>query len=327
MSGGLLGPYLEKGDWQIQASLNRYNSDEYFTGSTRRSELIDTDAAPKEGGTSLNFQGAYALSRNINLMADVPILVDSYWNYRLGGSRHEMKASGLGDAIVGGRFWLFKIDNKTKQNLALQLAVRFPTGNANYQDNYPNALGQDIKLKAVKADIQPGSGAAGLRLATQGYRRFRHFAVYGNALYLFSLKEQNDTNSIMSVLNPGGPAAVPANKRYNATPDSYLFNLGASTPAPHLKGVSLSLGSQIAGVPTFNVLTGSEGYRQPGYLVTLNPGLSFNTKIASYFISVPVRVYGHIGKDFTGTQQSGNLNKTSLQLGVNFILGGKKPTK
>ena len=141
---------------------------------------------------------------------------------------------------------------------------------------------------------------------------------------MFSLKEQNGTYSIMSTLNPGGPDAVPANFRYDATPDSYLCNAGVSAPVPHLKGFSLSLGSQIAGVPTFNVMTGSEGYRQPGYLVTLSPGLSLNTKFASYFIGVPVRVHGYIGKDFTGTQQSGNLNKTSINFSVTFRLGGKK---
>ncbi len=327
MSGGLLGPYLEKGEWQIQGSLNRFSSNEYFTGSQLRSDLVNADAAPKQGGTSLNFQGAYALTRRINLMADVPVLIESYWNYPIAGSRREMKTRGLGDAVVGGRIWLLNPEKNTKQNLALQLAVRLPTGDSNYQVMYPNILGQDIKLHAAKSDVQPGSGAAGLRLAVQGYRRFRHFAVYGNALYLFSFKEQNNTQSIMSTFNPGGPDAVPANKRYNSAPDSYLYNVGVSTPFPRLKGLSLSLGSQMAGVPTFNVLTGSEGYRQPGYLVTLNPGLSLNTKMGTYFVSVPVRIFGRILKDFSGAQQSGNLNKMSLQFGVTFSLGGKKPAK
>jgi hypothetical protein len=327
MSGGLLGPYMEKGEWQIQGSLNRFSSNQYFTGSRLRSDLIAADAAPKQGGTSLNLQGSYALNRSINLMVDVPVLLDTYWNYRLGGKRYEMKTRGVGDAIIGGRFWLFNTGKNTKQDLALQVALRLPTGDSNYKVPYPNALGQDIKQSAAKSDIQPGSGAFGLRVATQGYRRFGHFALYGNALYLFSLKEQTKTNSIMSTLNPGGPAAVPANKRYNSAPDSYLYNVGATVPVPHLKGLSFSLGSQIAGVPTFNVLTGSEGYRQPGYLVTVNPGLSWSTKLGSYFISVPVRLYGHIKKDFSGAQQSGNLNKTSLQFGVNFHLGGKKPVK
>jgi hypothetical protein len=327
MSGGLLGPYLEKGEWQIQGSFNRYTSYEPFTESTVQEGAIAADAGPKTGGGSLNFQGAYALTRQINFTADVPVGLYTYWNYPLGGKRYEMKTHGLGDVVLGGRFWLLNTEKNTKQNLALQLALRLPTGDSNYQVPYPNGLGQDIKLRAAKSDAQPGSGASGLRLAAQGFRRFGHFAVYGNALYLFSLKEHNDTYSILSTLNPGGPAAVPANMRFNAVPDSYLFNAGISAPVPHLKKLSLSLGSQIAGVPTFNVMTDSEGFRQPGYLVTINPSLSLNMKVASYFIGVPVRVYGYIGQDFSGAQQTANLNKTSLQFGVNFHLGGKKPTK
>jgi hypothetical protein len=327
MSGGLLGPYLEKGEWQIQGSFNRYTSSEPFTDSEIQHGTIDAGMNPKTGGTSLNFQGAYALTRKLNLTADVPIILQSYWNYPLGGVRREMKTKGLGDIVLGGRLWLLKTEKNSKQNLAVQFALRLPTGDSNYQVMYPNGTGGDIRKRAAKSDVQPGSGSFGLRMTVQGFRRFKHFSVYGNALYLFSLKERNDTYSIMSTLNPGGPSAVPAFKRYNAAPDSYLYNAGLSAPIPRLKGFSVSLGGQMAGVPAFNVLTGDEGYRQPGYIVTLNPGLSFNTKPATYFISVPVRVYGHIGKDFTGTQMTANLNKTSLQFGVNFHLGGKKPVK
>lgn len=325
MSGGLLGPYLEKGEWQIQGSFNRYTSYEPFTESSIQQAAIAADTGPKTGGGSLNFQGAYALTRRLNFTADVPIGLYSYWNFPLGGKRYEMKTHGLGDVVLGGRVWLLNTEKSTKQNLALQFALRLPTGDSNYQVLYPNGLGQDIKLRAAKSDVQPGSGALGLRLAAQGFHRFRHFALYGNALYLFSLKEHNDTYSILSTLNPGGPNAVPANVRFNAAPDSYLYNAGVS--APLLKGLSFSLGSQIAGVPSLNVMTGSEGFRQPGYLVTLNPGLSLNTNLASYFIGVPVRLYGYIGQDFSGAQQTANLNKTSLQFGVNFHLGGKKTIK
>jgi hypothetical protein len=327
MSGGLLGPYLQKGEWQIQGSFNRYTSFEPFTGSEVQQGTIDAGANPKTGGTSLNFQGAYALNPKLNLTAEVPVILSSYWNYPLAGTRYEMKTHGLGDIVVGGRMWFLDTKTSTKQNLALQFALRLPTGNSNYQVSYPNGAGLDIKSRAAKSDVQPGSGGVGLRLALQGFHRFSHFSVFGNALYLFSLKEQNDTNSIMSTLNPGGPSAVAANVRYNAVPDSYLYHAGISAPIPGLKKVSVSFGGQMAGVPGYNVLTGDEGFRQPGYLVTVNPSLSIGTKYATYSIGVPVRVYGHIGEDFRGVQQTANLNKWSLNVGVNFNLGGKKPAK
>jgi hypothetical protein len=327
MSGGLLGPYLEKGEWQFQASFNRYNSSEPFTGSTLRTDTIAADKEPREGGGSLNFQGAYALSRSINLTAEIPISVYNYWNYPLGGQRYEMNTHGLGDVVLGGRVWLLNTEKYKKQNLALQVSLRLPTGDSNYQVLYPNALGQDMKLRTSKVNSQPGSGATAARFALQGFRRFSHFSVYGNVLYLFSFKEQTDAYAIAGMLNPAGPTAIPLSKRYNAAPDSYLYNAGVSAPIPHLKGFSVSLGGQMAGVPAYNVFTGDQGYRQPGYIVTLNPSLSWSTKLASYSVGVPVRVYGYIGTDFSGTQMTANLNKTSLNLSANFRLGGKKPAK
>jgi hypothetical protein len=327
MSGGLLGPYLQKGEWQIQGSFNRYTSSEPFTGSEIQQATIDAGMNPKTGGTSLNFQGAYAFNPKFNLTAEVPVILSSYWNYPLGGIRREMKTRGLGDIVLGGRVWLLNTKKSTKQNLALQVALRLPTGNSNYQVSFPNGAGLDIRSRAAKSDVQPGSGGVGLRLAVQGFRRFSHFAVFGNALYLFSLKEQNDTNSIMSTLNPGGPSAVPENVRYNAVPDSYLYHAGISAPVPGLKGLSASFGGQMAGVPAYNILTGNEGYRQPGYIVTVNPGLSLSTKYATYSFGLPVRAYGHIGKDFRGVQQTANLNKWSMNFGITFKLGGNRPAK
>jgi hypothetical protein len=326
MSGGLLGPYLQKGKWQIQGSFNRYTSYEPFTGSEIQQSTIDAGANPKTGGTSLNFQGAYALTSRSNLTIEVPVILNSYWNYPLGaaGTRYEMDTHGLGDIVVGERMWLLNTKTSTKQNLAIQFALRLPTGDSNYQVQYPNGAGLDIRSRAAKSDVQPGSGGVGLRLALQGFRRFSHFAVYGNALYLFSLKEQNDTNSIMyTFLGP----SVPANIRHNAVPDSYLYQAGISAPIPGLKKLSVSFGSQMAGVPGYNVLTGDEGFRQPGYLVTVNPALSLSTKYATYSVGVPVRVYGYIGKNFNGDQQTANLNKWSLNVGVTFNLGGSKPAK
>jgi len=319
MSGGLNGPFLEKGEWQIQASLSQFSSNQTFLGS----EIVETGAVITGSGT-LDFQGAYALSRRFNLIADVPVVLWSNWSTVLAGTRYEQKARGIADTVIGGRLWLFNPEKNTKQNVAFGLGMRLPTGNSNYQYPYPNGLGQNIINRSDFSGIQPGSGAWGLRLTAQGFRQFRHFSVYGTGLYLFSLKQQNDTLFIGASLSPAGPQSVPADLRYVSTPDSYLFNAGVSAPIPHLKGLALSFGGQVAGVPAWNVLTGTQGFRQPGYIVTILPGAVYNTNFASYFVSVPTRMYAHILPNFLGTQEDADVAKASLQVGINFHLGGKR---
>lgn len=319
MSGGLMGPYLEKGEWQVGASLSQFSSDQTFLGSK---ELQNSSVITGSG--TLDFQGAYALTRRLNLIADVPVVLWANWSVPLAGTRYEQKARGIADTVIGGRLWLLNTEKDTKQNVALGLGLRLPTGNSNYQYPYPNGLGQNIINRSDFSGIQPGSGAWGLRLTAQGFRQFRHFSVYGTGLYLFSLKQQNDTLFIGASLSPAGPQSVPANIRYVSTPDSYLFNAGVAAPIPHLKRISFSFGGQVAGVPAWNVLTGTQGFRQPGYIVTILPGLAYNTNFASYSISVPVRMYANILPNYLGSQEDANVAKTSLQVGINFHLGGKR---
>ena len=322
MRGGLLGPYLQKGEFQINGYWSRFATDETFRGY----DVISTTSV-FEGGDTLNMQGAYGLTRRINLTAEVPYVLWSYWSSVVAGTRHYQHVHGFGDTVVSGRVWLLNPEKNPKQNVGFSLGLRLPTGDSNYQVPYPDSKGNNITDRPVYPAVQPGSGALGLRLAAQGFRSFRRFSVYGSGLYLFSLKKQNDTFAFGAATNPAGPTALAENVRYLSTPDSYQFSGGVSAPVPHLKGFSLSVGSQIAGVPVYNVLTSTAGYRQPGYLVTVNPGLAWDTGFATYYVTVPVRVHQYVGLDFLNSQKAADFAKTSLQIGVQFNLGGKKGAK
>lgn len=315
MSGGL----MDKGEWQVNAYWARFRTDETF----RSYDVISTNAV-WEGGDTLNFQGAYALSRKLNLTAEVPYVLHSFWSNVVAGTRYYQKVHGFGDTVISGRMWLLSTGKDSKQNIGLSLGFRLPTGESNYKVPYPDSQGNNITDRPVYPAIQPGSGAFGLRLATQGFRSFKHFSLSGSGLYLFSLKKQNDTVAFGAAVNPAGPGATQENLRYLTAPDSYQFTGGVSAPIPHLKGFSLSFGGQVAGVPVDNVLTTTSGYRQPGYMVTVNPGLTYDMKFATFFVTVPVRVHQYVGKDFLNNQRAADFAKTSLQMGMQFKLGGKK---
>jgi hypothetical protein len=321
MSGGL-GPYLQKGEWQFSGSLNRYATDELF----RAYDYVPTPNPVIEGGDTLDLQANYGLTRRLNLTVDIPIVLWSHWSTVIAGTRYDAKAHGLSDTVFGGRFWLLNPKKHAKENLALGLALRLPTGNSNYLVPYPDSKGQNITFRPVHPAIQVGSGATGLRLSVQGFRAFRHFSVSGTGLYVFSLKEQNNTLAFGAALNPAGPQAVAANVRYLSTPDSYLFNGSVASPIPYLKGMAATLGGKIAGVPTWNAVTSTIGYRQPGYIVTMDPGLAWNTSFASYFISMPLRMHQYVGLDFTGSQKTADFSKIQLQFGIQFHIGGKQKT-
>jgi hypothetical protein len=319
MRGGMMGPYLDKGGWQINAYWSRFRTDETFRGY----DVISTSAV-FEGGDNLNLQAAYGLTPKINLTAEVPYVMHSYWSSVVAGTRYYQKVHGFGDTVISGRMWLLDTKKNSKQNIGFSLGLRLPTGESNYQVPWPDSKGNNIINRPVYPAVQPGSGAFGLRLAAQGFRSFHRFSVYGSGLYLFSLKKQNNTIAYGAAINPAGPAATQENLRYLTAPDSYQFTGGISTPIPHLKGVSLSFGGQVAGVPVYNVLTTTSGYRQPGYMVSVQPGLAWDMGFSTFYVSVPIRVHQYVGTDFLNNQRAADFARTSLQIGMQFNLGGKK---
>jgi len=53
----------------------------------------------------------------------------------------------------------------------------------------------------------------------------------------------------------------------------------------------LSLGARIDGVPVRDLVGGSEGFRRPGYTVSVEPGLSASVGSWSFSVYAPVSVY------------------------------------
>ena len=319
MRGGMIGPYLQKGEFQINGYWSRFSTDETFRGY----DLIATGSV-LEGGDTLNLQVAYGLARRVNVTADVPYVLWSYWSNMVAGTRYYQHVHGFGDTVVSARTWLLDPKKHSKENVAFSVGFRLPTGESNYQVPYPDSKGNNITDRPVYPAVQPGSGAFGVRLAAQGFSSFKHFSVYGSGLYLFSLKKQNDTFAFGAATNPAGPTAVPVNTRYLSTPDSYQFAGGISAPVPHLKRLSFSAGSQIAGVPVYNLLTITSGYRQPGYQVSLIPGAAWDGGFATYYISIPIRMHQYVGPDNLNSPKAADFARTSIQAGVQFNLGGKK---
>lgn len=325
--GAEIGPYLQKGEWQISSAITQFATDQEYTGTTLRTDLSQKGTEVQEGGETLDVQATYALTRQFNLQADAPFSLSNYWSNVIAGTRYNETAHGLEDVVIGARLWLFNCDKHAFENLALGLGVRLPTGNADYQVLLPNSLGQDFAQRPVFSAIQPGSGAWALRPSIQGFKQFRYFTVFGVGLYNFSLRAQDDTLSLGAALNPAGPSAVAYTTRYVSTPDSYLANAGIVRSVPRIKRLSAFVGARVAGVPAHNVFGPTMGFRQPGYFVTIEPGFNFDTSLASYNVSVPIRAYATTLPNFLGAPINSDFTHVQVMVGVTFNLGGRKKPK
>jgi hypothetical protein len=55
-------------------------------------------------------------------------------------------------------------------------------------------------------------------------------------------------------------------------------------------GLTGSFGVRLEGVPALDVIGGDQGFRRPGYVVSLEPGLAIATRHHTISLSVPVAV-------------------------------------
>ncbi len=323
MIGAQVGPYLQKGAWQANASMSQFQTNQEYEGTALRKSLIAAGNEVIEGSTALDLEASYGVSRQLDVTLDAPVTLNYHWSTVVAGTRYEDTARGLDDMTLSVHRWLFDCTKHTDQNISLGLGVRMPTGNANAQWPFPNSLGQDITERAVFTGAQLGSGAWGLFPIIEGFKQFRYLTIFGTGSYLFSLRGQNNTYSFGAAINPNGPTAVPANIRYNSTPDSYFVHTGlaAPIPIPRVKGLSALFAGRIVGVPVHNVFGPTTGFRQPGFLVTVEPGVNLDTKLATYSFSVPLRVAQEVESSL-GSPRASDFAQHLILVSVSFNLGG-----
>ena len=51
--------------------------------------------------------------------------------------------------------------------------------------------------------------------------------------------------------------------------------------------VLLSLGGRLEGIPVYDLIGGSSGFRRPGYIVSVEPGLFYQRDQLQFFMSLP----------------------------------------
>jgi hypothetical protein len=88
-------------------------------------------------------------------------------------------------------------------------------------------------------------------------------------------------------------------------------------------GVTAFLNGRVVGVPVHNVFGKTEGYRQPGYYVTAEPGVSWVMGRAAYSVSMPLRLWAGTKNNFLNQRASSDFTRYSLVGSVSFRFGGK----
>jgi hypothetical protein len=198
--------------------------------------------------------------------------------------------------------WMIDPVKHSKGNFQIGMGLKLPTGDYNYEDYFYNVGPNGTKeLRPVDQSIQLGDGGTGIAVEMNGFFNFTPLAgLYGNLYYLSNPREVNGTRTYRETLS-----ATLANESIMSVPDQYLARLGFNYSfLGRLKGLSASLGGRVEGIPVEDLFGGSLGFRRPGYIVSIEPGLVYQMKKTLLFATVPVAMIRNRTQSVTDKENS-----------------------
>jgi len=219
-------------------------------------------------------------------------------------ARGTTNSFGIGDVRFSGYWWMFDPKKAHKGNIQWGLGIKLPTGNYNYLD-YFNKKADSAVLGPVDQSIQPGDGGTGITFEFNGFYNFTHqFGVYGNFFYLVNPREVNGTSATR------GAAPSASNKKYNtdvmSVPDLFMTRAGA---ALMVKQFTFAGGVRAEGLPSTDLVGGSRGFRRPGYIVSVEPSVTYVAQKISFNLAVPIAVKRNRTQSNADKRQSLDQNK------------------
>lgn len=279
------GEYYTKGHhWEIGVAYRRLTADKWFVGSELREDLAPFGQPLYININSLDLTVTYGVTSRLGLALTLPFSYGTHSRFYGDSTRHhKVSGAGLGDINLVGNFWLWDPAKHATGNLAVGLGVKTPTGNNKVEDDFFTDSG--VTRYLVDQAIQLGDGGWGIILQTQAFRQVadRLFA-YLSGSYLLSPKEMTDAQQVTRSGTPNGV--------FLSVPDVYSARMGAAYALAPERGLSISLGGRIDGIPVRDLIGGGDdGFRRPGYTLYLDSGLSFTRGESTLTLSVPIRVH------------------------------------
>jgi hypothetical protein len=310
---GLTGPDASK--WDTTASYEYFRSHRHFVGTDEQEQRYTAGSQVVNIVQQMDFTLNYRYNARTSLALDLPYFhaTRSSLYEHDGKNRFTMKSQGIGDIRVGGSYWVLSPLSEPKGNVSIGFGLKLPTGNTNVKDIAHKASGP--VLQSVDQSIQPGDGGWGIAVSLQGYRRLRDTtSLYATGFYLINPQETNGTRRGTNL------ASITA---YDSIPDQYQIRLGVSQvfmPRYHL---TASLGGRLEGVPALDLIGGSAGFRRPGVVGSIEPGISFATAKNSFSLSVPVALYRNRTKSYADQQTNKHGDAAFADFLVSMTYGHK----
>jgi hypothetical protein len=259
----------------VEIDWRNFSSFRHYIGTVEQTQRGVLGTQIKNHQNIYNIALNYDLSPRWSMNVSVPVLQ---------GTRNQLYTpkgiydiAGVGDIIVGAQAWAFRSPTESGGNIAFGAGLKLPSGLNNGTGTALLSNGTYGKAVADQS-LQPGDGSWGFILSSQAYKQtYFHTVGYFQGSWLFNPR---DTNGVPTF------RAKPLEK-YMSVTDQYLFRAGLARHVPRLRGLSASFGGRMEGIPVRDAFGSSNGFRRPGYIISLDPGLVFQRGRNTLMVSAP----------------------------------------
>lgn len=276
--------------WLVSVSWRYQRSFRHFVGSDEQEDREEDDSQVVNHLNLVELGIRYKVNQRWSVSGSLPFLMAERSNPIRDASgvvidRSESQARGLSDVTCTARRWLLEPAQHKGGNVALGFGVKLPTGANNVVDQRTRFVGGTFvtTIESVDQSIQPGDGGFGAILDVQAFQRFGkgRYAFYSSLAYLFNPENTNGVKTFRS--NPLEAEMSVA--------DQYLARIGFSFAVPSKPALGFSLGGRLEGVPARDAIGNSDGFRRPGYAVSIEPAFTWSKKVHTFSVAVPWAIY------------------------------------
>ena len=276
---------LGKGDLQVGMNYRYFKSFRHFRGTEEEPDRVANNSEVINHSHAWDFFLTYGISDRFYTSITIPTVINARSSLYEHGreERNSSFSRGLADIRAGIGYWLLDPIDNPEGNIAVGLGIKLPTGNYNATDIFYNVGPEGSpEVRPVDQSIQPGDGGFGLTLDFQFYQKVATgLFAYGGGFYLLNPRETNGIRTFRETLSP-----ILENEAIMAVPDQYSVRTGLSYSLSNV--ISASLGARFDAVPVKDLIGGNEGFRRPGNVLSLEPGIAYMHQNFTLNLNVPL---------------------------------------
>jgi len=324
---GSSNPYSQAGETQLTISARALVSNDHYNGTEEQLQRHALDTYVTNHQRMLDVNVTRVFSERYSMSVSVPF-INSSWGIPSPTSagqagRADEVGRGIGDIAVGGRAWVLPTDRFRSGNFSVGLGVKMPTGKSGAMDVYVDSTGNNPKERFVDQSVQPGDGGWGLLMEVSGFKRVPLATLFGSCSYLANPRDRNDTTSGQVNRSPLATPPTTADTAFNSVPDQFLARVGGAVPIGKT-GMAASITWRVEGMPRYDLIGASHGFRRPGVEMFLEPGFSYARGGHVYAFQLPIGYYrNRFPNPYTGNRGDATFPDYIVLAQYGYRFGGK----